>query len=61
MMEKIKSLKENKSMDMLKKNEEIKILMDKRKETMKSILTEDQLKKMQEIRKSMPRKRRVLS
>lgn len=60
-MEKMRSLKKNKSMDMTKKREEIRTLMNKRKETMKSILTEDQLKKMQELRKQMPRKRRVLS
>lgn len=61
MLEKINGIKENNSMDMMKKREEMKLLMEKRNEEMKSILTEDQLKKMQEMRKQMPRKRRVLS
>lgn len=63
MMEKMKALHENKSMDMMKKREEIKSLMEKRKESMKSILTEEQMKKMQEMQKHGPqhRKRKVLS
>ena len=61
MLEKIKGIKENNSMDMMKKREEIKLLMEKRKENMKSILTEEQLKKMQELNKSMHHKRKVLS
>ena len=60
-LEKMKSIRENKSLDMMKKREEMKTLMQKRNENMKSILNEEQYKKMQEMRKSMPRKRRVLS
>jgi hypothetical protein len=61
MREKMKAIHENKSQDMMKKREEMKILMQKNKENMRSILNEEQYKKMQEMRKSMPRKRRVLS
>ena len=61
MREKMKTIHENKSQDMMKKREEMKILMQKNKENMRSILNEEQYKKMQEMRKSMPRKRRVLS
>ena len=61
MIEKMKDINENNSIDMMKKREEMKLLMEKRSENMKSILTEDQLKKMQELRKQIPRKRRVLS
>ena len=43
------------------KSEQIKALMQKRKENMKSILTEDQLKKMKEQRAPIKRKRKVLS
>ena len=61
MREKMKAIHENKSQDMMKKREEMKILIQKNKENMRSILNEEQYKKMQEMRRSMPRKRRVLS
>jgi hypothetical protein len=61
MREKMKVIHENKSQDMMKKREEMKVLIQKNKENMRSILNEEQYKKMQEMRKSMPRKRRVLS
>jgi hypothetical protein len=61
MREKMKAIHENESQDMMKKREEMKVLMQKNKENMRSILNEEQFKKMQEMRKSMPRKRRVLS
>jgi hypothetical protein len=61
MLEKMKVIQENKSLDQMKKREEMKVLMQKNKENMRSILNEEQYKKMQEMRKSMPRKRRVLS
>jgi hypothetical protein len=61
MHEKMKAIHENKSQDMMKKREEMKVLIQKNKENMRSILNEEQFKKMQEMRKSMPRKRRVLS
>jgi hypothetical protein len=57
----MRSIRENNSMDAMKKREEMKSLMQKRKENMKTILNEDQMKKMQEMRKQMPRKRRVVS
>jgi hypothetical protein len=59
--DKMKAIQENKSMDMMKKREEMKALLQKRKENMKSILTEDQLKKMKEQRAPVKRKRKVLS
>ena len=45
----------------MKKREEMKALMQKRNENMKSVLNEEQMKKMQEMRKTMQRKRRVVS
>ena len=60
-LEKMKSIRENKSLDMMKKREEMKTLMQERNENMKSILNEEQMKKMKEIRKTTPRKRRVVS
>ena len=54
MAEKIKSIRENKSLSDEKKREEMKELMKKQKETMKSILTEEQMKKLQEGRKHKP-------
>jgi len=60
-LEKRKAIHENRSDDMMKKREEMKTLIQKNKENMRSILNEEQLKKMKEMRKSTPRKRRVLS
>jgi len=54
MAEKIKAIHENKSLSDEKKKEEMKELMKKQKETMKSILTEEQMKKLQEGRKQKP-------
>ena len=54
MMEKMKALKENDKMDADKKKEQIKELMKKQKEQMKSILTEEQMKKLQEGQKHGP-------
>ena len=52
----------NQMMELNKKHkEDMKVLIQKNKENMRSILNEEQFKKMQEMRKSMPRKRRVLS
>jgi hypothetical protein len=48
MMEKMKALREDDKMDKDKKKEQMKDLMKKQKEQMKSILTEEQMKKMQE-------------
>ena len=61
MQEKMKALRENKSMDMQKKREEIKALMEKRKENMNSILTIEQKKKIKEIKMRHPRKPGKLS
>ena len=61
MHEKMKVIHENKSQDMMKKREEMKTMIQKNKENMRSILNEEQLKKMKEMRKSTPRKRRVIS
>jgi len=60
-LEKMKAIRENRSLDMMKKREEMKTLMQKRNENMKSILNEEQMKKMKETRKTTPRKRRVVS
>jgi len=60
-LENMKVIRENRSQDMMKKRVEMKALIQKRKENMRSILNEGQMKKMQEMRKPMPRKRRVLS
>ena len=57
----MRSIRDNQSLDQMKKREEMKALMQNRKEKMKSILNEDQMNKMQEMRKQMPRKRRVVS
>ena len=48
MQEKVKAIKENKSLDEAAKREKIRALMQERKENLKSILTEEQLKKMKE-------------
>ncbi len=51
MMEKMHSIREDQSLSEEKKREEIKTLMKTRKETLKSILTEEQLKKIKEGKK----------
>jgi hypothetical protein len=52
--EKIRSIRENKSLSHEKKREEMKELMKKQKENMKSILTEEQFKKMKESKHRHP-------
>lgn len=59
MMDKMKALHENQSMDMMEKREEMRSLMENRKETMQSILTNEQKKKLQEMRKQQPREMRM--
>jgi len=54
MAEKMKAIRENKSITEEKKREEMKELAKKQQEAMKSILTEEQLKKMKEGRKHRP-------
>jgi Spy/CpxP family protein refolding chaperone len=54
MMEKMKALRENDKMDADKKKEQMHDLMKKQKEQMKSILTEEQMKKFQEGHKQGP-------
>jgi Spy/CpxP family protein refolding chaperone len=61
MIDKMKALHENRLMDMMEKREEMRSLMEKRKETMQSILTDEQKKKMQEMRMRQPRKPGKLS
>ena len=51
MEQKMKAIRENKSLDDAAKKEQAKELMKSNKEKMKSIFTEEQLKKMQEGRK----------
>lgn len=52
--EKIKAIREDKSLSEDKKREQIRDLMKSQHESLKSILTEEQLKKMKEGRKSGP-------
>lgn len=54
MAEKMKALRENKSLPEEKKRAEMKELMKQQQESMKSILTEEQLKKMKEGKKHRP-------
>ena len=53
---KMKTINENKSLSEDQKKEEMKNLMKAQKENTKSILTEDQLKKLQEGKKHHPEK-----
>lgn len=54
--EKMKSIRENKSLSEEKKREEMKEVMKKQREQIKSILTEEQLKKMKQERHHGPHK-----
>ena len=54
MAEKMKALREDDKMDAEKKKEQMHDLMKKQKEQMKSILTEEQMKKFQESHKQGP-------
>lgn len=54
LMQQMKALHENQSLDQEKKREEMRTLMQKQREEMKSILTEEQLNKMKEMRKHRP-------
>ena len=58
--EKIRAIRENNALMDDQKREEIKELMKKQKESMKSILTEEQMKKMKENRKDHMKKRKVV-
>lgn len=57
MAEKMKTIRENKSLDATQKKEKMKELMKEQKEKMKTILTEEQLKKLEEGKKQNPDKR----
>ena len=61
MMGDMKRLRENRSMDMMRKRDAVRDMMKERQKSIKSILTEEQMKKMQEQKKNLQRKRRVLS
>jgi Spy/CpxP family protein refolding chaperone len=52
--EKMKSIRESKSLSDEQKKEQMKEMMKKQKETMKSILTEEQLKKLKETKHTRP-------
>lgn len=54
--EKMKAIRENKSLSDEQKKEQVKEVMKKQKENMKSVLTEEQLKKMKEGRQHGPHK-----
>ena len=57
MEQKIKAIKEDKKMTDVQKKEQFKQLMKSNKESMKSILTEEQLKKMKESKHRKPENR----
>lgn len=59
-MERIKTIRENKALSDIEKKEKIKESMKDQKESMKSILTEEQLQKIKENRKRSGRKRQVI-
>lgn len=61
LMQKMKALHENQALDREKKREQIKELIKKHREEMKSILTEEQQKKIEEMKKHHPRKPGKLS
>lgn len=56
--EKMKTIRENAALSDLQKREQVKEVMKKQKEEMKSILTEEQLQKMKENRKQGGKKKR---
>jgi len=60
MEEKMKALRENKTLDGEKKREQMNELMKQQKEKMKSILTEEQMKKLQERKGQRPPRREVI-
>jgi Spy/CpxP family protein refolding chaperone len=60
MQEKMKSIRENKSLDDQAKKEQVKELMKKQKEDMRSILTEEQLKKLDEQKQKRPSHRKIV-
>jgi len=57
MMVKMKAIRDDKSLSDEKKREAVKELMKNNKESLKSILTKEQLEKMKEERKDMPKNR----
>src|SRR5258706_4086452 len=59
-MEKIKAIRESKSLSDVQQKEEVKEVMKKQKEDMKSVLTDDQLKKMKENRKQHSKRKEVI-
>lgn len=60
MSEKIKSIREDKSLNDESKKEQTKELMKKQKEEMKSILTEEQLKKLKEQKHQRPSRKKIV-
>ena len=59
MREKMKTIREDKSLNDESKKEKVKELMKKQKEEMKSILTDEQLKKLEEQKKQKPSRKKV--
>jgi Spy/CpxP family protein refolding chaperone len=55
-MEKMKALKENKDLSMELKHQKMKELKDQQQASMKSILTAEQMEKLQDIRKNHPQR-----
>ena len=51
----MKAIRENKSLSDEQRKEQMKEMMKKQKENMKSILTEDQLKKLKETQHQKPK------
>ena len=60
MTQKMKTIRENKSLTDEAKKEQVQELMKQQKEEMKSILTEEQLKKMQDQRKHRTHRKKVV-
>ena len=60
MQEKMKAIREDKSLNDEAKKEQVKELMKKQKEDMRSILTEEQLKKLDEQKQKRPSHRKIV-
>jgi len=60
MSKKMKALRENNSLDEESKREQMKELMKQQKENMRSILTEEQMKKLHEDKKEGQRKKEAI-
>jgi hypothetical protein len=60
MQQKIKSIREDQSLNDESKKEKVKELMKQQKENMRSILTEDQLKKLDELKQKRGTRKKIV-